>query len=114
MDGPSPRVDTQGMDLFTFARAGDGVLLQEIDDGYDVNSTNEYGDTLVLLAASNGHTGLVRGLVARGADVNRRNQRGLSPVVAAASRGHHDVVSALVRAGADPAAHHAAPSPDVV
>ena len=37
MDSPSPRVDTQGMDLFTFARTGDSVLLQEIDDGYDVN-----------------------------------------------------------------------------
>ena len=80
----------------------------------DSNSTNEHGDTLVMLAAHNGHTGLVRGLIARGADVNRRNQRGLSPVVAAASRGHHDVVSALVRAGADAAAHHPAPAPDAV
>lgn len=89
------------MDLYTFARAGDGVLLQEIDDGYNVNSVNEHGDSVLLLAAQGGHADLVRGLVARGADVNLRNHRGVTPVIAAASHGHFNVVATLVNAGAE-------------
>lgn len=88
------------MDLFTFARNGDTVLLQEIDDGYDVDSSNEYGDTLVLLAARHGHHAIVRGLIARGADVNRRNATGLTPIAAAAAAGHADIVDTLRHAGA--------------
>ncbi|WP_158685529.1 ankyrin repeat domain-containing protein [Microbacterium halophytorum] len=89
------------MDLYTFARTGDRVLLQEIDDGYNVNSVNENGDSLLLLAAQGGHVELVRGLIARGADLAHRNHRGVTPVIAAASRGHHDVVESLVHAGAE-------------
>ncbi|WP_119695819.1 ankyrin repeat domain-containing protein [Microbacterium halotolerans] len=92
------------MDLFTFARTGDTVLLQEIDDGYNVNSTNEHGESLVLLAARHGHSGLVRGLVARGADVKSPNPNGLTPVAAAAAKGYDDVVGTLLHAGAVPRA----------
>lgn len=88
------------MDLFTFARVGDPVLLQEIDDGYNVNSANENGDTLVMLAATHGHAALVRGLIARGADLTRRNAHGSSPLTAAVARGHADVAETLRHAGA--------------
>lgn len=98
MDGGGERADTRGMDLFTFARVGDSVLLQEIDDGYDVNSTDENGDTLVMLAAVHGHASLVRGLVARGADVLRHNANGSTPQGAAAAGGHHDIAEIIRRA----------------
>lgn len=104
MDARVERVDTQGMDLFTFARVGDSVLLQEIDDGYDVNSTNENGDTLVMLAATHGHASLVRGLIARGADVLRPNRTGSTPAAAAAARGYPEIAETLRRAAASAAA----------
>lgn len=88
------------MDLFTFARVGDPVLLQQVDDGYNVNSTNENGDTLVMLAATHGHASLVRGLIARGADVHARNSHGSSPLTSAVAHGHADVAEMLRHAGA--------------
>ncbi|WP_221584439.1 ankyrin repeat domain-containing protein [Microbacterium sp. G2-8] len=90
------------MDLFEFARTGDPVLLQAIDDGFDVDKANENGDTLVMLATYHGHAELVRGLVARGADVNRPNAKGLVPLAGAVFKGHEDLILTLLRAGADP------------
>ncbi|MGO1235652.1 MAG: ankyrin repeat domain-containing protein [Microbacterium gubbeenense] len=89
------------MDAFTFARTGDPVLFQEIDDGYSVDSANENGDTLLMLAAYHGHADLVRGLIARGADLNRPNAKGLVPLAGAVFKGHEAIVLSLVRAGAD-------------
>jgi len=89
------------MDLFESARTGDAALLQEIDDGADVDTANENGDTLLMLAVYHGHPGLVRGLIARGADLNRPNAKGLVPLAGAVFKGHDAIVLSLVEAGAD-------------
>lgn len=87
--------------LFDLARAGDVQLLAYIDEGVSADLTNAAGDTLLMLAAYNGHTDLVRGLIERGADVNRLNDRGQSPLAGAVFKGHDEVTAALVAAGAD-------------
>lgn len=55
-----------------------------------------------MLAAYNGHAGLVKELVAKGADPNRVNDQGQSPLAGAVFKGHDEVVRVLVEGGADP------------
>ena len=62
------------------------------------------GNTLLMLAAYNGHATLVRELLVRGADGNRTNDQGQSPLAGAVFKGHDDVVRVLVDGGADPRA----------
>lgn len=60
------------------------------------------GNTLLMLAAYNGHANLVKELLARGADGNRTNDQGQSPLAGAVFKGHDEVVRALAEGGADP------------
>ncbi|MGO1769296.1 MAG: ankyrin repeat domain-containing protein [Microbacterium sp.] len=87
--------------LFDLARAGDAALVAYLDEGVDANLTNAAGDTLLMLAAYNGHAGLVSALIERGADVDRRNDRGQAPVAGAVFKGDDAIVRLLIEAGAD-------------
>ena len=60
------------------------------------------GNTLLMLAAYNGHSATVRLLHSKGADVNRLNDRGQSPLAGAIFKGEVEVVRTLVELGADP------------
>ncbi|KIY50625.1 ankyrin [Fistulina hepatica ATCC 64428] len=89
--------------MFDAARNGDSeVLVSAIDAGLPCNLTNDKGNTLLMLAAYAGHTGLVRDLLKRGADPNRVNDMGQSIIAGAVFKGHDDIVCALVESGADP------------
>ncbi len=92
--------------LFDFARAGDNTLLDYVDQGVDVNLSNQDGNTFVMLAAYAGHADLVRGLVGRGADVDKLNARGQSPLAGAIFKKEDAVIDELRAAGADPRAGH--------
>lgn len=63
---------------------------------------DEKGNTPLLVAARNGHTGLVEWLLERGADPSRTNENGLAPVLTATASGHGAVVESLLHYGADP------------
>lgn len=89
--------------LFDAARAGNAeLLLTAIDQGVPADLTDPSGNTLLMLAAYNGHAELTDGLAARGADVNRLNDRGQSPLAGAVFKRSTDVISALIDRGADP------------
>lgn len=90
-----------GNRMFDLAREGDVQLLAYIDQGVDADLTNSLGDTLLMLAAYNGHAELVAGLIERDADVNALNDRGQAPVAGAVFKGYDDVVGRLIEAGAD-------------
>lgn len=90
-----------GNRMFDLAREGDAQLLAYIDQGVDADLTNALGDTLLMLAAYNGHAELVEGLIERDADVNALNDRGQAPVAGAVFKGYDDVVGRLIEAGAD-------------
>ncbi|KAI0700225.1 ankyrin [Cerioporus squamosus] len=78
------------------------LLMQAVGVGLPVNLTNDKGNTLLMLAAYNGHVDLVRQLLAKGADGNRANDQGQSPLAGAVFKGHDEVVRVLVEGGADP------------
>ncbi|MDQ0735833.1 ankyrin repeat domain-containing protein [Arthrobacter agilis] len=89
--------------LFDAARQGDtATLVRYLDAGVPFTLTNTAGDSLLMLAAYNGHPGIVRDLLARGADADQANDRGQTPLAGAVFKGHTDVVRLLAGAGADP------------
>jgi ankyrin repeat protein len=89
--------------LLDAAREGDGATLRRyLDAGVPATLTNAAGDSLVMLAAYNGHASVVADLLARGADPEAANDRGQTPLAGAVFKGYTDVVKVLVDAGADP------------
>ena len=89
--------------LLDAAREGDGATLRRyLDAGVPATLTNAAGDSLVMLAAYNGHASVVADLLARGADPEAANDRGQTPLAGAVFKGYTDVVKVLLDAGADP------------
>ncbi|QDS73573.1 hypothetical protein FKW77_001217 [Venturia effusa] len=88
--------------LFDFARAGDvPSLSQYLAAGIPTNLTNHEGNTLLMLAAYNGHKGAVELLLSKNADTNVLNARGQSPIAGAVFKGYDEIVKLLVKGGAD-------------
>lgn len=89
-------------DIFNAVRKGDtGKLMKFIKVGGNINVVNEDGNTLLTLAAINGHYECVEMLLAAGANVNVRNKFGDTPLIYAAYEGHKECVRLLIEAGAD-------------
>lgn len=85
-----------------FAREGStGELAEFIEHGLPVNTTDEAGNTLLMLAAYHGHAATVRALLGFGADPDVRNDRDQAPIAGALFKGADDVVTVLRDAGAD-------------
>lgn len=100
---PDPQLVVIAHACFDFARAGDTVRLRAyVEQGVPANLTDAVGNTLLMLAAYQGHAETVSALVALGADPNRTNDRGQSPLAGAIFKGADDVVGVLLAAGADP------------
>ncbi|MBA3834004.1 MAG: ankyrin repeat domain-containing protein [Chthoniobacterales bacterium] len=69
---------------------GDSIgLRRALDSGFDPNTRNRFGWTLLMLAASHSNGALCRLLLERGADVNAANKFGASPLAYAAIAGSH-------------------------
>jgi len=88
---------------FDFARAGETARLRAyVEQGVPANLTDAVGNTLLMLAACNGHAGTVSALVALGADPDRTNDRAQSPLAGSIFKGEDDVARVLLASGADP------------
>jgi ankyrin repeat protein len=77
------------------------VVLHLINNGADVNASNNFGSTALILASSRGHTDIVRLLIDHGADVNASNKYGDTALMWASSSRLFDIVRLLLDAGAD-------------
>ena len=69
---------------------------------YDVNSTDNTGNTALHYAAAAGKNEAITTLAQAGADVNKPNANGQIPLHRAAQLGHTDAVKALLEAGSKP------------
>ena len=88
-------------DLFAKVRLDDvGQVRQMLDAGYDVDSVDAQGDSLLLAAAREGAGGVTRLLIARRARIDYRNTHHETALMFAALRGHLEIVRQLISAGA--------------
>lgn len=89
--------------IFDLAREGaTEKLFAIIDQGIPADLTDSKGDTLMILAAYNGHEPIVAGLMERGADVNRLNDKGQGALTCAVFRKNESLTRYLLNNGADP------------
>ena len=84
---------------------GDLKSLEEIKEllkkGADVNASNKYGDTALMIASEKGHMDVVKCLAECGVDVNASNKYGRTALMVAAIWGQIEVVKHLAELGAD-------------
>lgn len=88
-------------DALNAARLGDTRQLTElVQRGVSVNTSDEQGNTLLLLAAMEGQLATVKALLALSPDLALRNVSGDSPLMMAALKGETEIVEVLLEAGA--------------
>jgi hypothetical protein len=87
------------MDLAREGRTAE--LVEFLDHGLPVDTTDRDGNTLLMLAAYRGQLDTVEALLARSADVNVRNGRDQSVLAGALFKGEAQIVRRLVATGAD-------------
>ena len=68
----------------------------------EINNPNSDGRTPLFLAAMNGHTAVVKQLIAMNPSIDKKDNNGETALLAACWNGHKDAVSALLTAGASP------------
>lgn len=72
-----------------------------IENGADLNATDQQGHTPLMLASFNGHTAVVKTLIENGADINIADNKRLTPLHFAASGAFPETVELLLENGAD-------------
>lgn len=89
-------------DLLNAAKLGDaGEVAQLVARGMDANSTDQYGNTLLILAAREEQPKVVAELIKqRGIKLDARNAAGDSALMLASLRGYTGIVDQLLAAGA--------------
>jgi ankyrin repeat protein len=88
-------------DLFVAASANDAATVRRLlDAGYDVNSTDPRGFSLLMIAAREGAADVVRLVASRRPRIDQRNSAGETALLIGAIRGNAEVVRALLEAGA--------------
>ncbi len=78
------------------------ALRKALDGGMDVNISNKFSWTLLMLAGIEGNTRVGELLIGRGSDLNKMNDFGETALSLAAHTGHISFVKLLLRRGAWP------------
>lgn len=88
-------------DSLNAARLGDTrPLVQLLSRGLDPNTVDEQGNTLLILAAREGHADTVAAILEFRPKLGQRNAAGDSALMMAVLKGHDDIVALLLDAGA--------------
>ena len=73
-----------------------------IEKGAPVNGVDKEGNTLLILAADHGRTGLVKFLLSHGADTNIQNNEGETALMKSNHPWTEEIIDALLASGANP------------
>lgn len=77
-------------------------ILELINRGVDVNGRDDKGNSALMLAAKEGHRGVVKTLIWNGAaDINYKNYYGNTALMIASEYGNKEVVKLLIKVEAD-------------
>lgn len=67
--------------IFSYARHDRKEAVENmLDTGIPVDIRNEFGDTLLIVAAQNGNKRIAKAALRRGANINIRNYKGNTPL----------------------------------
>ncbi|XP_069594215.1 CARD- and ANK-domain containing inflammasome adapter protein-like [Ranitomeya imitator] len=98
---PRQKVVQSSDGVFDAVMKGDLSLLESILKNSDVNVVNSSGETLLHVAASNGHVPVIEFLLSKGAKVDAKDKKRRTPLHRAAENGHVEAARVLLRAGAN-------------
>ena len=97
-------ISSRRKDLALFGAAEEGhvdCVKTLVEEGADVNRSNDRHETVLMKAAGSGHVNVVDVLLKAGADVNRPDDDGDTALIQASVNGQVDCVKSLIKAGAD-------------
>lgn len=100
----SPEVKKQRLSSLLLRACFEGNEKQAItliDQGANVHTSDEYGNTALHFAANGGHQRIVEKLLSKGVEVNTPNKNGDTALHFAAGANHSDVVTKLLALDAD-------------
>ena len=94
---------TGGEDFFELCLSGTAQEIEAaIKNGADVNASNQYGDTALMVAVLNNvNPEVIVILLKNGADINAEDMYGNTALSSAAGSGYTEILSILLRNGAD-------------
>jgi len=89
-------------ELHIAARKGSVVVVEELlEEGFDINSINESGNTALHMSARQGHSNVVEVLLSRGIDINTKNVIDKTALYYAARYSQVNVTEILLAGGID-------------
>uniref|UniRef100_A0A8C2TKE2 Serine/threonine-protein phosphatase 6 regulatory ankyrin repeat subunit B-like n=1 Tax=Coturnix japonica TaxID=93934 RepID=A0A8C2TKE2_COTJA len=95
-----PRERHSDIGIFDAAAKGCISDLEKALKDNDINALNSSGETLLHVAASQGHLNVMEYLISKGAKLDVMDQKGRTPLHRAAEKGHGDAAKALLHRGA--------------
>lgn len=95
-----PRKDHSDVGIFDAVANGYLCELQKTLNDNDINVLNSLSETLLHVAATNGHLTVVQYLISKGAKTDVKDKTGRTALHRAAEKGHSDAVKALLQCGA--------------
>nr|XP_009481922.1 PREDICTED: ankyrin-3-like [Pelecanus crispus] len=95
-----PRKDHTDAGIFDAVAKGYLSELEKTLKDNDINALNSSSETLLHVAATNGHLTIMEYLISKGAKTDVKDKKGRTPLHRAAEKGHGDAVKVLLRCGA--------------
>lgn len=95
-----PRKDHSDVGIFDAVAKGYLSELEKTLKDNDINALNSSSETLLHVAAANGHLAIMEYLISQGAKIDVKDKKGRTPLHRAAEKGHDDAVKVLLRCGA--------------
>ncbi|XP_009931289.2 CARD- and ANK-domain containing inflammasome adapter protein [Opisthocomus hoazin] len=94
------RKDHADVDIFDAVAKGYLSELEKTLEDNDINALNSSSETLLHVAAANGHLTIMEYLISKGAKTDVKDKKGRTPLHRAAEKGHGDAVEVLLQHGA--------------
>ncbi|XP_055670927.1 CARD- and ANK-domain containing inflammasome adapter protein-like [Falco peregrinus] len=95
-----PRKNSADVGVFDAVAKGYLSELEKTLKDNDINALNSSRETLLHVAAANGHLTIMEYLISKGAKIDVKDKEGRTPLHRAAEKGHGDAVKVLLRHGA--------------